>query len=148
MGTSGEWNVGQLMREHYGGEVFNIGFTTHDGTVTAANDWDEPAQIKGVRPSIEGSYERLFHETEMARFMLVLRDNQQLSDQLRGSNLERAIGVIYRPQTERLSHYFIASLPEQFDAVIHFDRTTAVTPLEKSPATEPREVEETFPTGV
>ena len=120
MGRQGELNVGQLVRERYGDDVRNIGFTTYEGTVTAADDWDGPAQRKKVRPGLRGSYEALFHDAGMQNFLLPLRENAS-AKVLEEARLERAIGVIYRPETERQSHYFLASLPRQFDAVLHFD---------------------------
>jgi erythromycin esterase-like protein len=148
MADYGELNVGQLVREKYGDEARLIGFTTHTGTVTAASDWDGPAERKRVRPALRNSYEALFHETSGANFLLTLRDNRQVSDALRGPKLERAIGVIYLPQTERQSHYFEARLPRQFDAVIHFDETRALEPLERYAQWESGEPPETFPTGM
>ena len=147
MSRRGEWNVGQLVRQQYGQEAFLVGFTTYDGTVTAASDWGAPAERKSVRPALPGSYEALFHDVAIARFLLILRDGN-LSAGLREPRLERAIGVIYRPETERASHFFHASLPDQFDAVLHFDRTRAVEPLERSSEWEAGEVAETFPSGI
>ena len=144
----GEWNLGQLVRERFGHRAVLVGFTTHSGSVTAASDWDSPAERKTVRPSLEGSYERLFHETETARFWLDLRKNSKIRALLRAPALERAIGVIYRPDTERASHYFTARLSDQFDAVLHFDHTRAVEPLERTAEWTLGEVEETFPTGI
>jgi erythromycin esterase-like protein len=145
MGVQGELNVGQLARDRFGGAVQSIGFTTHTGSVTAAKDWDQPAELMAVRPSLPGSYERLFHDTGLPAFVLDLAG--PVSAVLRGPRLERAIGVIYRPATERHSHYFIASLPDQFDLVIHYDETRAVEPLElwSRPTAD---VPDTFPTGV
>jgi erythromycin esterase-like protein len=147
MGRRGEINVGQLCRERWGSEVFNVGFTTHAGTVTAADNWGGPAQVMRINPSLEDSYERIFHNVGYAAFMLIFAQARQLETVLREELSERAIGVIYQPRTERLSHYFSARLPAQFDAVIHFDTTTALRPLEQ---TAPFRVEEaeTFPTGV
>ena len=147
MGVRGEWNVGQLVRQQYGREAVLVGFTTYDGTVTAASNWDAPAERKRVRPALPGSYEALFHDVGLERFLLILggRWRAAACDEPR---LERAIGVIYRPETERASHYFHASLPAQFDAVIHFDRTRAVEPLERTAAWQKDEVPETFPSGV
>jgi len=147
MGARGEWNVGQLVREQYGEAAVSVGFTTYDGTVTAASNWDAPAERKRVRPALPGSYEALFHAVGPVRFLLCLRGDERLAG-LREPLLERAIGVIYRPETERASHYFHASLPAQFDAVIHFDRTRAVEPLDRTLAWEAGEVPETFPTGI
>ena len=121
MGQRGELNVGHLVREKYGREAVLIGFTTFHGTVTAASDWDGVAERKRVRPALAGSFEALFHSTLPSRFLLAWRDNRALSEALHGPRLERAIGVIYRPETERASHYFQARLSDQFDAVLHFD---------------------------
>jgi erythromycin esterase-like protein len=145
----GELNVGQLVRERYGRDAVLIGFTTHHGTVTAASDWDAPAERKRVRPALPGSYETLFHETQVPRFLLALRERQDdATESLREAELERAIGVIYRPETERASHYFYARLPEQFDAILHFDETRAVEPLERTAEWVAGEVPETYPFAV
>ncbi|HEV7893290.1 MAG TPA: erythromycin esterase family protein [Pyrinomonadaceae bacterium] len=148
MADYGELNVGQLVRERYGRESVLVGFTTYTGTVTAASDWDEPSERKRVRPALAGSYEALFHETGAGNFLLSLRDEEKLSKALRGPRLERAIGVIYVPQTERQSHYFDARLSEQFDAVLHIDETRALEPLERHAVWESGEPPETYPTGV
>jgi erythromycin esterase-like protein len=148
MSDYGELNVGQLVREKYGEEAILIGFTTYNGTVTAASDWDGPAERKRVRPALKESYEALFHEGDRGGFLLTLRDNKRVSDALRTPKLERAIGVIYLPQTERQSHYFDARLSQQFDAVIHIDETDALEPLERYPLWESGEPPETFPTGM
>jgi erythromycin esterase-like protein len=149
MGEGGEWNVGQLVRERYARDCFLVGFTTHSGTVTAAQDWDEPGRRRRVRPALEGSYEALFHDAEPGRFMLDLREEGAARELLSRPRLERAIGVVYRPETERLSHYFHARLAGQFDAVLHFDETRAVEPLEPSVHWEAgEEPPETYPTGI
>jgi erythromycin esterase-like protein len=116
--------------------------------VTAATDWGGPAERKSVRPALSGSYEALFHTLRSPRFLLNLRDDAEVASLLRTPRLERAIGVIYRPETERISHYFRARLPTQFDAVIHVDRTRAVEPLERNSQWVAGEMPETFPTGV
>jgi erythromycin esterase-like protein len=146
MGERGEINLGQLLRERYGSDVMSIGFTTYDGTVTAASDWDSPGGRKIVRPGLDGSIEGVMHGVEVPQFALLLHD-QQLGG-FAAPLLERAIGVIYRPQTERQSHYFQARLTEQFDALIHIDRTTALVPLEPSPHWYHEEVPETYPSGL
>ena len=146
MGASGEWNVGQLIRQRYGREAVLVGFTTYAGTVTGASDWHGPAERKRVRPALPESYEALFHETGLRRFFLPLGKTSPV--ELREPRLERAIGVIYLPETERESHYFYASLPDQFDALLHIDETRAVEPLERSSEWERGEVPETFPSGV
>jgi erythromycin esterase-like protein len=148
MSERGEFNLGQLARERFGHRAILIGFTTHSGTVTAASEWDAPADRKQVRPAVPESYEKLFHHVAHPRFWLEFEKNPNIAVDLRGARLERAIGVIYRPQTERASHYFSARLPDQFDAVLHFDQTRAVEPLERNAAWELGEVEETFPTGL
>ena len=148
MGERGEWNVGQLVREQVGTQAVLVGFTTCEGTVTAATDWGGPAERKDVRPALPGSYEALFHKLRSPRFLLNLRDDEEVASFLRTPRLERAIGVIYRPETERISHYFRARLPAQFDAVIHIDRTRAVEPLERNSQWVAGEVPETFPSGV
>jgi erythromycin esterase-like protein len=125
-----------------------LGFTTYSGTVTAASDWDGPAERKRVRPALGGSYEGFFHDTGINNFLLTLRGVDALSDVLNQELLERAIGVIYLPETERLSHYFLARLADQFDAVIHLDETRAVEPLERTSQWEAGEVPETFPFAV
>lgn len=148
MGRRGELNLGQLVRERYPNQCFNIGFTTYSGEVTAATNWDEPAERKQVRLGMDSSYEKLLHDVGLGDFWLLLRDNERLREALAGPLLERAIGVIYRPQTERMSHYFRANLPQQFDAVIHIDRTRALVPLETSVPWQRGEVEETYPSAL
>ena len=148
MGAGGELNVGQLVRERYGRETVAIGFLTYAGTVTAASDWDEPAERKVVRPGLEGGYESLFHEVGMRNFLLDLTLPSAAVRDLLEPRLERAIGVIYRPETERLSHYFHATLPRQFDAVLYYDTTRAVEPLERTGLWERGEVPETFPSAL
>src|SRR6266478_4276029 len=148
MADYGELNVGQLAREHYGPDAVLIGFTTYTGTVTAASDWDGPAERKRVRPALGNSYEATFHDVDAPNFLLPLRDSGPASIAVREPRLERAIGVIYLPQTERQSHYFKARLSDQFDAVIHFDETHALEPLERYVFWETGEPPETFPTGV
>jgi erythromycin esterase-like protein len=151
MGERGEWNVGQLVREKYEDEAVLVGFSTYGGTVTAASDWDAPAERKRVRPALPESYEALFHQVGIPRFLVSLRDESAAVSGLEEHRLERAIGVIYRPETERQSHYFYARLPAQFDAVLHFDETRAVEPLERTPQWhqgETGEVPDTYPSGI
>jgi erythromycin esterase-like protein len=144
MGNRGELNLGQLARERHGDRVSLVGFTTHVGTVTAAREWDEPAARRRVNPSTAHSYERLFHDTGFERFALATSAVRQA---LAEPRLERAIGVIYKPETERTSHYFRARLVHQFDAVIHIDQTTAITPLERWSSAN-SDLPETYRTGV
>jgi erythromycin esterase-like protein len=149
MGRGGEPNVGQLVRQRYGKEACLVGFTTYTGTVTAAHDWDEPAGRRDVQPGLAGSVESLFHRLEIPNFLLDLRA-PAIRAELADDRLERAIGVIYRPETERMSHYFEVSLPRQFDLVIHFDETTALKPLERLALWEAGEgeVPETYPSAL
>lgn len=147
MSEAGERNVGQLMRERYGRACILTGFTTYTGTVTAASNWDGAAERKKVIPAMPGSYEEMFHETKIPAFLLTLPRGTEVADGLREPMLERAIGVVYRPETEFASHYFRAHLADQFDAVIHFDRTRAVEPLEPM-AESGGEPAQTFPSGM
>jgi len=141
----GKWNVGQLMREHFGLDgTFSIGFGTSLGTVTAAHKWDQPATLFNLKPGIKGSYEELFHsfaeKTDMDNFSLIFRSNSQdahqdhvdpaINQALAGPLYERYIGVIYRPNTQKQSHCTLVSLPEEFDSYIYLDRTTAFRPLD------------------
>jgi erythromycin esterase-like protein len=148
MGEAGEWNVGQLMRDRYHEQAVLVGFSTHHGTVTAASDWDQPARRKRVRPGLAGSWEDLLHQTATSRFLLPLRDNPTLQALATPQRLQRAIGVIYRPETERQSHYFMTRLAQQFDALIHIDETSALEPLDHGPVWHSVEPPETYPSGV
>jgi erythromycin esterase-like protein len=147
MGARGEVNVGELLRERHGSRVMSVGFTTHTGTVTAARDWDEPAEVRDVVPSLPGSYERVLHDVGVPRFYAAF-DDAGVRKALREPRLERAIGVIYRPETERQSHYFHARLSDQFDAVVHIDATSALRPLEREGLHDEEEVPETYPTAL
>lgn len=145
MGKRGQHNVGQLARERYGDRCSLIGFTTYTGTVTAASQWDGPAQCKQVRPALQGSIEAVFHGTGLDQFYLPLTG--AVAQHLRKGRLERAIGVLYLPKSERSSHYFECALSDQFDAIFHFDKTRALEPLDASsewiegePATYPYNV--------
>lgn len=141
-----ELNIGQLCREHFGKEAVLIGFGTHTGTVAAATDWDTAMEVKVVRPSLSDSYERVSHDSGVQAFLLDLRGAEEgLREMLDEPRLERFIGVIYRPETERWSHYAQAVLPGQFDAWVWFDKTEAVTPL---PGTIETGEEETYPFGL
>jgi erythromycin esterase-like protein len=146
MAARGELNLGQLARERYGDACCAIGMTTHDGEVTAAREWEDPAALRSVRPSLAGSYERLFHDTGLGAFMLEL-SAAEVTAVLSAPRLERAIGVLYRPDTERASHYFSARLPEQFSLLVHVDRTRALEPLETWSRHE-LDLPDTYPTGV
>ena len=148
MGSRGELNLGQLVRERHGGDAVLIGFSTYAGTVTAASDWGMPAERKTVRPGLSDSYEALFHDAGLANFMLDLTAATKAASYLGSPRLQRAIGVIYRPETERMSHYYRASLRRQFDVVLHYDRTRAVEPLERSADWERGELPETYPTSL
>src|SRR5258707_1605903 len=148
MGDHGEVNVGQLVRQRYRQDAVLAGFTTYTGTVTAASNWDAPAERKRVRPALAGSYEDLFHATEIPGFSLMLRGADWLSGVLNRQRLERALGVIYLPECERVSHYFHARLADQVDALIHLDRARAVGPLERRSQWEAGGLAETCPFSV
>lgn len=131
MSERGEINIGQLVRDHHGmKDSYLIGFSTYQGFVTAADDWDQPAKHKKINPGIKGSYEDLFHQVKYKNFILHLNQYAEIEHYLHIPRLQRAIGVIYSPETERMSHYFFTRLPYQFDSMIHFDETSAVQPLE------------------
>ena len=145
----GEHTLGQLVRERYGGACFSVGLTTYEGHVTAASRWNGRAERKRVLPALRGSYELLFHESGMARFLLPLGPHSTAAHALQSRQLlERAIGVLYKPLTERQSHYFFADLPRQFDAVIHIDCTHAVHPLAGGSRRHEPDAPATFPAGV
>jgi erythromycin esterase-like protein len=148
MGQRGELTIGQLMRERHGRDAVNVGLTTYAGTVTAASEWGGAAERKRVRPAHHDSYEALFHATGIPAFLLCPLDGGDAGRALSEPRLERAIGVIYRPQTERQSHFFAATAPRQFDALVHLDMTRAVEPLERSGAWELVEPPETYPTAL
>jgi erythromycin esterase-like protein len=148
MGRSGELNVGQLVRARHGRDACLVGFLTYAGTVTAASDWDGPAERKVVRPALPQSYEAACHDVGVPNFLVDLTASGPAIAELDRPRLERAIGVIYRPETERASHYFHARLPRQFDAVLYYDRTRAIEPLERTGLWERGEVPETFPTAL
>ena len=148
MASLGEYNVGQLVRERHPGSCLLLGFTTYTGTVTAADDWGGPAERKRVRPALPGSVEEVLHQVGDKEFLLRFATAPRAADALRSARLERAIGVIYRPETERQSHFFRARLADQFDLVIHIDETRGVEPLERTAAWERGEVPETFPYAV
>ena len=148
MGPGGELNLGQLVRERHGANAVLVGFTTFTGTVTAASEWDGPAHRMHVRPALAGSHEKLLHEAGHQRLLLPLRVDADLAGALAAPRLERAIGVLYLPHSERRSHYFHARLADQFDYLLHFDQTRAVEPLERTPLWEAGEIAETYPTGL
>lgn len=148
MGKQGEYNIGQLLREHYGRDCRNVGFTTFTGTVTAASNWDGIAERKRVRPGRPDCYENLLHQIGLPAFSLMMKLGTSVSRGLEEPMLERAIGVVYRPETEFASHYFQASLSRQFDAIIHLDETRAVEPLESITEKLLDEPAETFPSGI
>jgi erythromycin esterase-like protein len=148
-GQRGQLNVGQLVRERYGDDARLIGFSTYSGTVTAADNWDEPPRRKRVREGLPESYEALFHRSGAGDFYLCFPGGGEVVEALRRPRLQRAIGVIYRPETERLSHYYYAQLPDQFDANIHIDVTRAVEPLDRNVEWQAEDaVPETFPSGL
>jgi protein-L-isoaspartate(D-aspartate) O-methyltransferase len=148
MGARGETNLGELCRAQFGERCYAVGFGTDRGTVAAADRWDGPMSIKSVRPAHDASYERICRDTRIARFKLPLRPAHGAAARaaLLDERLERAIGVIYRPDTELKSHYFHASLPRQFDEWIWFDETRAVDAL--AVEADARKFPDTFPYGV
>lgn len=148
MNQRGEWNVGQLVRDRFGAEAMLVGFSTYRGWVTAATEWDEPPQRKRVRDGLTGSWEDIFHQVGVDRFLLSWRHDDALRQLLAVHKLQRAIGVIYRPDTERQSHYFMTRLADQFDAMIHIDETQALEPLDKGTVWRSGEVPETYPSGI
>ncbi|MHB1209170.1 MAG: erythromycin esterase family protein [Acidimicrobiales bacterium] len=147
MGSRGELNVGQLARQRYGDDAFLIGFSTYDGHVSAASNWGGPVERKRVRPARIDSHEALLHEASAPQYWLTTKD-LAVDEQLSAIRLERAIGVIYRPETELQSHYFAADLIRQFDVVVHIDRTRALQPLETTGLWDRGEPPETYPSGL
>jgi erythromycin esterase-like protein len=146
-----EVSVGQIVRQRHDREAVLVGFTTHQGSLTAASDWDAPPELKELRRALPESYEALFHAAQIPRFMLALRNHDDASRALRYSRLERSIGVIYYSATaelERASHYFSTGLSRQFDAVLHLDETRAVEPLSEVAKKEHFDVPESYPFGV
>ncbi len=148
MAQRGELNLGQLMRERHARDAVLVGFTTYSGTVTAASEWGGEAERKRVRPALPDSYEALLHETDIPAFLLCPLGMSACGRALREPRLERAIGVIYRPETERQSHWFAACASQQFDALVHIDVTRAVEPLERMGTWELGEPPETYPTAL
>jgi len=148
MGTRGELNVGQLIRQKHGDNAVLVGFTTYTGTVTAAHDWDDPGEQRRVRRALPNSYELGFHEAGLRCVFLDLKGAASKTELMKSPHLERAIGVVYRPESERVSHYFLADMRRQFDAVFHFDETRALEPLEKPERWHDIEPPETFPSGI
>ncbi len=148
MSARGEHNVGQLSRQLFGEQAYILGFGTDHGTVAAASNWNEP--MDRIVPAREGSYERVFHDAGIAACALHLRNpsRRAVREDLASQLLERAIGVVYRPDTELQSLYFYASLPRQFDEYIWFDETEAVHVLESAPSPQTRELPDTYPFGV
>jgi erythromycin esterase-like protein len=139
------------MREQHGGETVLIAFTTNRGTVTAASDWDGPPEIKELRPAFPDSYEALFHEAQIARFVISHRERKNLPEVLRRDKLERSVGAVYHSESyeaERAAHYFSARLSGQFDAVFYFDETRAVEAIEFTRGETTVEVPLTYPFAV
>jgi erythromycin esterase-like protein len=148
MSRRGELNIGQLAGERHPAETVLVGFSTYSGTVTAARDWGSPAERRQVRPARLDSYEALYHAAGRDAFLLPDLGAGEAGVALRQPRLERAIGVIYRPETERESHYFAASASMQFDALVHIDRSRAVEPLERNAEWMTAEPPETYPSGL
>jgi erythromycin esterase-like protein len=148
MSRRGELNIGQLVRGKYGNRTLLVGFSTCRGTVTAASDWDAAIERKCVQEPLPHSYEEIFQRVNHKQFMLNLRENNEAVDLLMDPKLQRAIGVIYRPEKERQSHYYASCLPEQFDFILHYDETHAVKPLKTTPHWHRGEMDETYSTGL
>jgi erythromycin esterase-like protein len=148
MAGRGELNLGELLRERHGDDVVSVGFSTYAGTVTAASDWGAAAERKRVRPALVDSCEALLHATRVPEFLLCPLDAGEVGRALRNPRLQRAIGVIYRPQTERQSHWFAASVARQYDALVHIDHSRAVEPLERTGMWELGEPPETYPSSL
>jgi erythromycin esterase-like protein len=145
MGWHGQLTVGQLARERYASDAYLVGLTTYEGTVTAASDWGAPGLVKRVVPGREDAYEGELHGAGLKRDLLLFETGLEVDRR----RLERAIGVIYRPEAERQSHYFQAEMARQFDAVVHLDRTQALWPLDRDPGWIPEgEAPDTYPFGV
>jgi protein-L-isoaspartate(D-aspartate) O-methyltransferase len=145
MFSRGEYNLGHLCRKEFGTLAYTIGFGTNAGTVAAASNWGGPMEIKQVVPAVAESYERILHESGVPSFCLDLRQGTNGLEDLRKPRLERAIGVIYRPETELASHYFQAVLPKQFDEYVWFDETKAIAPFEAKTLDE---MPDTYPFGL
>lgn len=143
-----QWNLGQLVKEKHGNKAILIGSLTYSGTVTAASAWDGIAERKKVRHALNNSYENFFHQLMPKNFVTIFRNNNEIKNLLPSHFLERAIGVIYKPETERFSHYFYANIYNQFDALIYLDKTNALIPLETNAIWHQGEVYETFPSGL
>jgi erythromycin esterase-like protein len=148
MSSRGEFNIGQLVRKKYGNQSLLIGFSTSRGTVTAASDWDAPIERKLIRDPLVDSYEDIFQQVSHKEFILNLTENNEAIDLLMAPRLQRAIGVIYRPETERQSHYFTSCLPQQFDFILHYDVSHALKPLKVTPRWHRGEMDETYPSGL
>lgn len=148
MGERGETTLGRLVRERHGGDAFLVGMTTHRGSVTAATDWGMPGLRRKVRPALDGSVEHLLHSTGLPSFLVLPGEDTPAHRRLMQHRLERAIGVVYRPQTERESHYRWCRPAEEFDAIIHIDETRALEPLERSSEWQRGEPPETYPTAL
>lgn len=147
MSAAGQLSLGQLVRDRYRGDAILIGFTTYAGTVTAASSWGGPAERKELRPALWGSYEDLFHRTAIPRFSLLMNELEAVTDALNRPRLQRSMGAVYAPRAERANHYFAASLPSEFDAVIHFDRTRALESLDRGIDWPLVAAREAFPSG-
>ncbi|MEJ7600557.1 MAG: erythromycin esterase family protein [Kofleriaceae bacterium] len=150
MGRDGQLTLGQLLRQRHGDAVALVGFTTHTGWVECACDWEQPGRRERVRPSLRGSWEELFHDTGLARFMVESAALRPVIGE-HAERLHRAIGVVYRPDTERRSHYYESRIADQYDVIVHLDETDAVVPIDRqdaSAASTTLDLPETFPTGM
>ncbi|MDQ5826428.1 MAG: erythromycin esterase family protein [Chloroflexota bacterium] len=131
----GQLSLGQLVRERHKDDAVLVGFTTYTGTVIAARGWDEQGERYDVRPALPESYSGLFHEAGVGNSLFIVRGEKRLAAALEEPRLQRGIGVVYDPNNERNSHYYLAWLSKQFDAVIHIEESSAVEPLRSAPTT-------------
>ncbi len=148
MALRGEYNIGQLVRASHDAGALLVGFSTCRGTVRASSDWDAPDEVKNIVEPLAGSYEQIFNHVGGGKFFLDLRADNTATDMLQEHRLLRAIGVVYKPETERYSHYVYSCLPKQFDFIIHLNHTTAVEPIETIPHIHHGEMDETYPSGM
>jgi erythromycin esterase-like protein len=145
LGQANQRSLGTLTRQRHPEEVYLIGLSTYQGTMTATSEWGGTVERMRLNPALEGSYEWLFHQTKLPSFALALSNLGESAGGLREERLERAIGIVYQSEQERLAHYFRARLPEQFDAVVHVDQTHALEPLERSSHWDRGEAGRPFP---
>ncbi|HKT59005.1 MAG TPA: erythromycin esterase family protein [Gemmatimonadales bacterium] len=130
-GRSGGVSLGQLCRRNLGDEVRLVGFGVNSGSLTAAGSWGGPGRATLLRPACAESYESICKAALLPAFALSLRDGVtgELREALSGARLQRAVGPVYQPETEQVSHYRQVSLPDQFDEYIWFNEGHAIMPV-------------------